>query len=192
LGLGLALARELVHAHKGTVTAESAGDGLGSTFTVRLPLLSSGDSAVPTRIAPAGEPSVTLFQSRPHVLIVDDEPDAREMLALALETRGANVEHVGSAADAFRSMVEHSPDILLADVGMPGEDGHSLIRRWRHHEDGANARVTAIAVTAYASGADRETALSAGFDRHVAKPIDLDDLVRVIAELQGRDRDSMG
>lgn len=184
LGLGLALVREMVHAHKGTVTAESAGEGLGSTFTVRLPLLLPRETALPVRMETNRQQRPDLYKSQPNVLIVDDEGDARDMLALMLETRGAKIQHVGTAADAFSSMVEQRPDVLLADVGMPGEDGYSLIRRWRTHEGAGTPRVAAIAVTAYASAADREMALAAGFDWHIAKPVDADELVRVIAVLQ--------
>lgn len=113
------------------------------------------------------------------------------MLALALETRGASVRHVGTAPAAFEAMVQQRPDILLADVGMPEEDGHSLIRRWRDYEEGSNGRVAAIAVTAYASLTDRETALAAGFDGHVSKPVDTEDLVRLIAAVQARQRGSI-
>ena len=186
LGLGLALVREMVHAHKGTVTAESAGEGLGSTFTVRLPLLLPNDSGSPDAGETIRPPGPDLHQSQPDILIVDDERDAREMLALTLETRGATVRHVGSAADAFSSMLDHRPDVLLADLGMTGEDGYSLIRRWRTHEGDTNARVAAIAVTAYAGSRDREMSLAAGFDWHLAKPVDADELIRVIAALQAR------
>jgi CheY-like chemotaxis protein len=184
LGLGLALVREMVLAHKGTVTAESAGEGLGSTFTVRLPLLLPREIASPETAGPVRLELLDLRQSRANILIVDDEIDARDMLALMLETRGARVQHVGSAAAAFDAMVRQRPDILLADLGMPDEDGYSLIRRWRTREGLTNGRVAAIAVTAYASAVDKETALAAGFDRHIAKPVDADELVRVILVLQ--------
>jgi len=107
---------------------------------------------------------------------------------MTLETRGATVQQVGSAADAFASMLEERPDVLLADIGMPGENGYSLIRRWRIHEGTADGRVAAVAVTAYASAADREMALAAGFDWHIAKPVDADELVRIIAALQAREQ----
>lgn len=192
LGLGLALVREMVHSHKGTVMAESAGEGLGSTFTVRLPLLLPRETALPTAAMQMNRHQrPDLHQSQPNVLIVDEARDAREMLALTLEERGARVQHMGTAAEAFDSMVERRPDILLADVGMSDEDGYSLIRRWRTREGAAHARVTAIAVTAYASATDRETALAAGFDWHVAKPVDGGELVQVIFALQAR-RDNHG
>ena len=185
LGLGLALVHEMVHAHKGVVTAESAGERLGSTFTVRLPLLVPRDTGLPVLVQSNREPHPDLHESRPNILIVDDERDAREMLALMLETRGAEVSHVGTASDAFDAMRQRRPDVLLADLGMAGEDGYSLIRRWRSHED-ANGRVAAVAVTAYASATDRDRALAAGFDWHIAKPVDVDALVRIIAALLGR------
>jgi PAS domain S-box-containing protein len=187
LGLGLALVREMVHAHKGTVTAESAGEGLGSTFTVRLPLLLPRERGQQALAPTAHHHRPDLHDSRPNILIVDDEADAREMLALMLEDRGARVHHVGSAADAFAAMRRQRPDVLLADIGMAGEDGYSLIRRWRSYEGTTTARVAAVAVTAYASPADRDMALAAGFDWHIAKPVVADELVRIIAALQARD-----
>jgi signal transduction histidine kinase/ActR/RegA family two-component response regulator len=188
LGLGLAIVREMVHAHGGTVAALSPGEGRGSTFTVRLPLLLPRETPLPVVLRANRQGRADLHQSRPRVLVVDDEPDSREMLAVMLETRGATVQHVGSAAEAFASMLEERPDVLLADIGMPGENGYSLIRRWRIHEGTSNGRVTAVAVTAYASTTDREMALAAGFDWHVPKPVDADELVGIIAALQAGHR----
>jgi PAS domain S-box-containing protein len=184
LGLGLALVREMIHAHEGTVTAESPGEGLGSTFTVRLPLLLPRETALTAMVQTIRQPSLDLHRSPPDVLIVDDDRDARDMLAAILEARRAKVRHVSTAAAAFDSMLERRPEVLLADLGMSGEDGYSLIRRWRTHEGATKPRVTAIAVTAYARPTDRDMALAAGFDRHIAKPVDADELVRVIASLQ--------
>jgi CheY-like chemotaxis protein len=192
LGLGLALVREMVHAHKGTVTAESAGEGLGATFTVRLPLLLARERGSSDTVRTIPQQLPDLHRSRPIILIVDDEPDARDMLTLMLETRGARVRHVGTAADAFDSMLRQRPDVLLADLGMSGEDGYSLIRRWRTHEGATNGRVAAIAVTAYASATDKDMALRAGFDWHIAKPVDADELVKVIAALHASHQRSIG
>ncbi|HKT80732.1 MAG TPA: PAS domain S-box protein [Vicinamibacterales bacterium] len=192
LGLGLALVREMVNAHKGSVTAQSEGEGRGSTFTVRLPSAMLQEAGLPAAVQTGGRQRVDFHQSRPTVLIVDDERDAREMLALMLETRGAIVQHVASAAEAFDSMLRQRPDVLLSDIGMSDEDGFQFIRRWRAHEaeadgrGGANGRVAAIAVTAYASAVDRDMALTAGFDWHIAKPVDADELARIIAALQAR------
>jgi CheY-like chemotaxis protein len=184
LGLGLALVRELVAAHKGTVSAESAGEGRGATFVVRLPSLLPRETGWHEAVRPRREHS-GFRGSPPAVLIVDDERDARDMLALMLRTQGARVRHVGSAVEAFDAMLEERPDVLLADIGMAEEDGYSLIRRWRSQEVGAGGRrVAAIAVTAYASPTDRGRALAAGFDWHVAKPIDADELVRIISTLR--------
>ena len=181
LGLGLALVRELVHAHKGTVTAESAGEERGSTFIVRLPLFLSRQMAVPHIVQPIGE-EIDLAALRPDILVVDDERDARDMLALMLGARGANVRSVGSAMEAFEAMAEQRPDVLLADLGMAVEDGYSLIRRWRLKEREDHCpRIAAIAVTAYASPTDRERALVAGYNWHIAKPLDAGELMRVIA-----------
>lgn len=182
LGLGLALVREMVHAHRGTVTAQSAGDGLGSTFVVRLPLFLSRQAAASESIQSIRKQELDLTELRPDVLIVDDERDARDMLAFTLETRGARVRSVGSASEAFDAMLKQRPDVLLADLGMAVEDGYSLIRRWRLKEkDEQLQRIAAIAVTAYASSIDREQALMAGYNWHVAKPVDATELVRVIA-----------
>ena len=182
LGLGLALVREMVHAHKGTVTAESAGEGRGSTFTVCLPPLLARQMSVPEVVLSIGDQKSDLTDLGPDVLIVDDESDAREMLALMLQARGATVRSVGSAAEAFDAMTKHRPDVLLADLGMAVEDGYSLIRRWRRKEkEEQRPRVAAIAVTAYASPTDHERALTAGYNGHIAKPVDASELVRVIA-----------
>jgi PAS domain S-box-containing protein len=188
LGLGLALVREMVHAHKGTVTAESAGEGLGSTFTVRLPLMLPRERELADTVQTSRQPHPDLHESRPSILVVDDEVDARDMLASTLRARGARVRQAASAAEAIDSMLQRRPDVLLADVQMSGEDGYSLIRRWRTHEGAANGRVVAIAVTAYAATTDRDRAIAAGFDWHIAKPVDADELVRVIAALRSRDR----
>ena len=181
LGLGLALVREMVHAHKGTVRAESAGEGRGSTFTVRLPPLLARQISVPEVVQSIRDQKTDLTELGPDVLIVDDESDAREMLALMLQTRGASVRSVGSAAEAFDAMADRRPDVLLADLGMAVEDGYSLIRRWRRKEkEEQRPRVAAIAVTAYANPTDRERALTAGYNWHIAKPVDASELVRVI------------
>jgi PAS domain S-box-containing protein len=185
LGLGLALVRELVHAHRGTVNARSAGEGHGSTFVVRLPLFLARQAAAAAASVPSlADQETDLTKLQLDVLVVDDERDARDMVALMLVTRGATVRRVGSAVEAFDAMVERPPDVLLADLGMALEDGYSLIRRWRLKEQEERLlRVPAIAVTAYASSTDRERALTAGYDRHVAKPVDAAELIRVIASV---------
>ncbi len=184
LGLGLALVREMVQAHGGTVVAESPGEGGGSTFTVTLPL-----SMATTAVAPHaadGTPDDDVVESLPQIeiLIVDDDGDVRDLLALLLESRGATVLSVSSATAALEAIDEHRPDVLLADLRMPEEDGYSLIRKLRAREREQDAaRLPAIAVTAYASAADREQAIAAGYDWHMAKPVDPDALTRAIAKV---------
>jgi CheY-like chemotaxis protein len=184
LGLGLALVREMVQAHGGTVVAESAGEGSGSTFTVTLPPRAPG-LLVPLR--EAGPPDAEVGVAGLQILIVEDERDAREFLALLLASQGAVVRTAASGAEAVAAMTEQRPDLLLADLRMPEEDGYSLIRRWRTYEgEHPGPRVAAIAVTAYASPNDRDQAIAAGFDSHVAKPVD----VAVLAAAIGRVRSS--
>jgi CheY-like chemotaxis protein len=182
LGLGLAIVRELVHAHGGTVSAESAGVGRGSTFEVVLPIRGVGAAAA---LAPV--PSQTVSRAAIgglHVLVVDDDPDARDLLAFALGAHGAEVATAPSAVAGFDALLKGRVDVLVADIGMPEEDGYSFVRRVRQLErDRGGSRVPAIAVTAYASSDDREQAFAAGFDVHLPKPVDPEALIRAIARL---------
>jgi CheY-like chemotaxis protein/anti-sigma regulatory factor (Ser/Thr protein kinase) len=183
LGLGLALVRELVEAHGGAVVAESGGEGRGSTFTVTLP---ADPSEVRGTSKTRVDHSEQVADSLPpiEILIVDDEADARDLLTLLLESRGARTRTVSSALQALDAIAQRRPDVLLADLGMPDEDGLSLIRRLRAQErERRQVRLPAIAVTAYASGRDREDAIAAGYDWHVAKPIEPDDLTRAILKV---------
>jgi PAS domain S-box-containing protein len=183
LGLGLALVREMVQAHGGSVAAESPGEGHGSTFTVTLPL-SIGAMTPALQKPPAA--STEDAESLPpiEVLIVDDEADVRELLALLLESRGAIARSVSSASEAIDAISQRRPHVLLADLRMPDEDGYSLIRRVRARErEQRERRLPAIAVTAYASPRDRDQALAAGYDGHVAKPVNPAELARVVARV---------
>jgi PAS domain S-box-containing protein len=179
LGLGLALVRELVHAHGGTVAAHSPGEGRGSTFTVTLPVT----AATSTQDESSRSTPSTLNTLPPlSILVVDDDGDVRDMLALLLESRGAHVAAAGSAAEAWRLIQARTPDVLLTDLRMPDEDGYSLIRRIRarEREGSSSERLPAIAVSADASAADRARAVAAGYDGHVGKPIDPEILTRTI------------
>jgi CheY-like chemotaxis protein len=118
------------------------------------------------------------------ILVVDDEPDAREMLVLLLEQLGASVTAACSAAEALAAVAHVRPDIMLSDLGMPGEDGYSLIRRLRAHPTTEGGAIPAIAVSGYAAVEDRQRALAAGFQRHVAKPVNLPDLLNSITSLR--------
>jgi CheY-like chemotaxis protein len=184
LGLGLAIVRELVHAHGGTVVADSRGKGLGSTFTVTLPI----PAVIPAHIEAAtlqsprvDEPSI----SGVRILVVDDDADARELVALTLSSRGAVVQTASSAAEALEYLNRRRPDMIVADIGMPLEDGYELIRKFRALEvERSEKRLPAIALTAYASAADRDQALSVGYDLHLAEPVGPTDLTHAVAKLR--------
>jgi PAS domain S-box-containing protein len=184
LGLGLALVRELVHAHGGTVLAASPGDGGGSTFTVTLPKAQIGSDT-------ATESHVPSLQILPpfDVLVVDDDGEVRDLLALLLEVRGARVRAVSSAAEVLAAVRANPPDVLLADLRMPLQDGYSLIRtiRAEERERRSGRRLAAIAVSADATTTDRERAMAAGYDGHVGKPIDPDTLVQAIVTVARAD-----
>jgi signal transduction histidine kinase/ActR/RegA family two-component response regulator len=181
LGLGLAIVSHLVELHGGRLTAESEGEGRGSTFTVYLPsraceprtelLVEGADPRAATR---------ALDLDGVHVLIVDDEPDALELLQAMLSVTGARITRARSAREALSLFGEDPPDILLADVAMPGQDGYTLMRSIRALPLDQGARVKAIAVSAYARREDRQRAINAGFDRHLAKPLQPDDLLEAI------------
>jgi PAS domain S-box-containing protein len=178
LGLGLTLVKHIVELHGGTVTAESGGPGHGAAFTVTLPHSAEPEAAVRPRSAAAALSRVEL--SGVTVLIVDDEPDARDLCALALSRQGAVVAAVTSAAEAFHWLQTATPSVVIADIGMPGEDGFSLVRRIRARDAARGQRTLVMALTAYASAEDRLRVLEAGFDAHVAKPFDPVELARTI------------
>ncbi len=184
LGLGLAITRHLTELHGGTVTVASDGPGRGATFTVRLPLPRSSAQLAGSRRSPVSEP-----YARPpelvglRVLVVEDQPDARAMLVELLQDCRAVVHAAESAAAGIRLLEDHRPDILLSDVGMPGEDGFSFIRRVRALGAEGGGDLPAIALTAYAGSVDRARALEAGFTAHVAKPIEPPKLVLVIRDV---------
>jgi len=194
LGLGLAIARHLVELHGGTIRAESEGAGRGTTFIVRLPLHAvrpeRGDlrpSSLKYVHAPgemvAGSP---LPLAGVRILAVDDEPDTRDLLSVVLRQRGAEVLAVASAAEALDQLAAFSPHVLVADIGMPGEDGYTLLRKVRALGPERGGRVPAVALTAYARADDRIRALAAGFQIHVPKPVEPDELVTVVTSLIGR------
>jgi CheY-like chemotaxis protein len=191
LGLGLAIARHLVELHGGVIDVESAGKNQGTTVTVLLPVRARPIDAA----ADESRPSSTVAEDAPQpltslagvsVLIVDDEEDARDVLTLILQDHGADVTAVGSAAAALESLRQHLPDVLVSDIGMPGDDGHALLRKLRSLDITQGAQVPAIALTAYATPADAAKARAAGFDRHVRKPVSPAEIVDVVAVMAAR------
>ncbi|HET9531462.1 MAG TPA: ATP-binding protein, partial [Blastocatellia bacterium] len=195
LGLGLAIVRHLVELHGGSVHAYSPGEGLGATFTVRLPLMIVQDSErFPREAAQRRHPTAghdvsfecSAMLDGLKVLVVEDEPDARELLVAVLGQCGAVVTAVASAAEGLAYIEESKPDVIVSDIEMPGEDGYSFIRKVRSLESRSGGRTLAAALTAYARVEDRLRALSAGFDTHVAKPVEPAEIVAVVASLAGR------
>ncbi|MEG4518280.1 MULTISPECIES: PAS domain-containing protein [unclassified Microcoleus] len=183
LGLGLAIVRQLIELHGGTVFAESAGVGQGATFTVRLPLLND-DSRRQEEEERHGAASPTL-SSFPlaglRILVVDDELDSRDFVAFVLEEAGAEVISLASAAEALESIEQSAPDLLVSDIGMPQMDGYMLIERIRTQLAPEYRQLLAIALTAYAGEANERQVLQAGFDKHLAKPINPTQLVATVA-----------
>lgn len=183
LGLGLAIVRHLVELHGGSVAAESRGENKGATFSVRIPL------ADPRRLAGRESASRAMARSQDgalngvRILVVDDEVDARELVGHILRRSGAQVTAVGTAREAFDLMGELRPDILISDLSMPEEDGYSLIRRIRSLQEGQGGRVPAVALTALARNEDRRQALLAGYQMHLAKPIEPAELTATVATL---------
>ncbi len=195
LGLGLAVVRHIIEQHGGTVAAESEGEDRGSTFTVNLPVAAASTRAKKSQTADeqadAGgrdEQAIPLDGLR--VLIVDDQPDARELLSMILNDAGAEVLTADSAAAAFELIGRAKPDVLVSDIGMPHEDGFSLISRIRSLPSAGSGKIPAISLTAYASLEDRQRSRDAGFDEHVVKPVEPSELIVVVARLAGRDGDS--
>jgi CheY-like chemotaxis protein len=195
LGLGLSIVKHIVEAHGGTVEATSPGEGKGATFTVRLPVRAVAMREPEERETGAerreDEPADSLSVGlRPppvrldgvRVLVVEDEADAREVLAMVLERVGAVVGTAGSVPEALEALAKEHPDVLVSDLGMPDQDGLHLIRQLRAEGHGAK-ELPAVALTAFVQRDDVEQALAAGFQVHLPKPVDPYDLTSVIARL---------
>jgi PAS domain S-box-containing protein len=183
LGLGLSIVRHITELHGGTVSAESDGKGKGATFVVELPLLQQRVSE------PGAPPVVERVTATPRldglvVLVVDDEPDARELISVILGEQGAACTVVASAAEALDAIKRQRPDVLVSDIGMPEMDGYALIKKVRASKE--FGRIPAVALTAYARADDARKAFLAGYQMHVAKPVEPGTLVAVVADLGGR------
>ena len=190
LGLGLAIVRSLVELHGGSVTAASDGLGKGATFTVRLPMAPLRRDSSPSALIGPGMSTAPTFECPPalrnlRALVVDDEKDTRELLAFVLNQCEVQVTLAASASEVIALLAREQFDVLISDIGMPTEDGLSLIRRLRRLPPSLGGQIPALALTAYARSEDRIAALKAGFQMHLAKPIEPNDLLVTIATLVG-------
>jgi CheY-like chemotaxis protein len=185
LGLGLSLVKQLVELHGGSVTAESEGEGCGSTFRVRLPIGSvrSGRSPMADSDDPCERIGAVAAERLKNlrVLIVEDERDTRDLVVRMLHECGASVSEAASGPEALEIMKTRRPDVLICDIGMPGMDGYTLIQRIRNSPEPRLSRVPAIALTAYARPEDRTRALRAGYQAHLVKPMDPAELIATVA-----------
>jgi PAS domain S-box-containing protein len=193
LGLGLAIVRHIVELHGGNVGVTSAGRGKGSTFRIALPMgvARAVAVAIPGRdvfFAPPPPPSSTLSGLR--AMVVDDDADARELLAEVLRSRGVEVTVAASVDEAIAALDREVPDILLSDMAMPDRDGFDLIHAVRSRAPDRGGDVPAVAITAYARAEDSERAVASGFQVHLAKPVDLDRLLETVASLTGRNSET--
>ncbi|MEH1787118.1 MAG: PAS domain S-box protein [Nostoc sp.] len=183
LGLGLAIVRKVVEMHGGKVQAESPGEEAGATFTVELPLLVRSEQVrhEENQSLPCETESSLLSDTQ--VLVVDDEPDIRDLVTFILQDYGVKVTAVASAQEALQALSESIPDVLISDIGMPKTDGYMLMREVRSRSPQQGGSVPAIALTAYAGEMNQQQALAAGFQMHISKPVDPDVLVKAIADL---------
>jgi signal transduction histidine kinase/ActR/RegA family two-component response regulator len=191
LGLGLSFVKHIVELHGGTVTVESPGAGQGASFIINLPYRAvSMPSAQAAFLSAAPEKkAISALLGGLLIVVVDDEADARDLLKTVLRQQGAEVLTASAASEAYRLIAEavHTPDLLISDISMPGEDGYSLIRRIRSLPPGQGGRIPAVALTAFGRMEDRVRALNAGFEMHLPKPVELTELVLVAASLSGRE-----
>jgi CheY-like chemotaxis protein len=188
LGLGLAIVRQLVEFHGGTVRAESAGRGQGATFVVSFPMAGRFSDEAPAsdeqkRETQANASLQQVNLSEVRVLAVDDEPDAVALIKHVLEENHAVVKKASSAKEAIELLGREKFHVLVSDIGMPVEDGYDLISRVRNLEGNSNQSIPAIALTAFARAEDKDRAVLAGFQQHLAKPLDVGALAAVVAEI---------
>ncbi|HSE97989.1 MAG TPA: response regulator, partial [Blastocatellia bacterium] len=197
LGLGLSIVRHLIEMHGGTVRAESNGAGLGATFQVRLPLITAARQTAFSTTGPqppveaegpaaVGEANRWASLRGLRVLVVDDEADARGMLKMMLRQCEADVRVTATAREALEVVTQWRPDVLVSDIGMPDEDGYSLINRVRALKPEEGRDTPAVALTGYAGAGDRTQSLSSGYQIHLSKPVEIGALTSAIADLSKR------
>jgi PAS domain S-box-containing protein len=191
LGLGLAIVRHIAEMHGGTVSVFSTGENKGTTFTIQLPFITTPQISAESDRKVISQPPEAKTSSRISldglvILIVDDEEDTRHLLVQTLTLNGAKVLTAKSAEEALIELTDKNPDILVSDIGMPDEDGYSLIRKVRALSDEQKKNIPAIALTAFTRTQDRMKAMTTGYQNHVAKPVEPDELATVIASLTGR------
>ena len=189
LGLGLAIVRHLVELHGGSVRVESEGEGHGATFTITLPVAAA-------RATPSGEPRRSSIIGESHaglpslngvrVLLVDDLAEARELIAFALVSNGAEVRTAASVAEGLSALGEWRPDVILSDIAMPGEDGYTFIRKVRKLSEESGGTIPAATLTAYVGGKEHMKSFEAGYQAHITKPVEWGELITIVASLAGR------
>ncbi|WP_459195251.1 ATP-binding protein [Nostoc sp. FACHB-892] len=185
LGLGLAIVRHLIELHGGTIWAESLGEGQGAIFTARLPLIKKELTSKPEIITALNASPTIEILAGIQILVVDDDYDTREFHTFVLEQAGARVTAVASAKEALQALVESEPDMMLSDIGMPETDGYMLMRQVKALLALQAKQIPAIALTAYAGEIDQQQALESGFQKHMSKPVEPEELVKAIATLIG-------
>jgi CheY-like chemotaxis protein len=201
LGLGLSIVRHIVELHGGTIRAESEGEGRGATFTVNLPLSTvpeagatdggrSRENLAPAAAQPATAASPAAPLAGLSVLLAEDDEDSLTFLSAVLEGAGARVARARSAAEGFEKLKLLRPDLLVSDIGMAGEDGYEFLRRVRALAPAEGGQTPAVALTAYARPEDRELAAKAGYQAHIAKPVEPSLLIARLAQLAGREADA--
>ena len=191
LGLGLAIVRHLIELHGGSVGIKSEGENMGATFKITIPVIiepETQQSSQQNSGKPLAQPETEAMLKGVRVLLVEDNDDSRDMLQIMFEQHGMEITAVGSAAAALSAIEQVQPNILVSDVGLPGEDGYELIRKIRLLAPEQGGTVPAVALTGYASLQDRTQALDSGYQEHLSKPVDIDKLIELVKDLVVRDK----